>query len=245
MVARGDPDRALLADAVQQGRRLRRRMLDGSGGLVARWGAADILYPRIAQVDGLSVELSGLLPNRDHNADLLAALSRVHGASVSDAGASGPVVALFLADPFLRLPDVAGALRRLGLRRVVNLPSVMQYQPAYALTLDGLGIGPQREFRTLAALADAGFQVSTAVAHAQHVTKALAMRPEQVFLAPRFDCWFDPAMQETEFAGLCQAIRLAAGPARPPIRVLPPWPRPSDPARAGSTSAQDTARPSP
>lgn len=187
------------------GKTLRRIMLRSTVQGTESWQASDILYPFIPHIDGLTVELAGLLPNRSHNADLFAALSnRTRQRNVHD---EGPLVALFLADPFVRVADVARVLHRSGLQRIVNLPSVAQYDADYAQILDGLGIGPEREFSMLSSLAEEGLKVSVAVSHERHVDRALSLQPENVLLVPRFDHCYHEHQRSEALARLCAVIQ--------------------------------------
>lgn len=143
---------------------------------------ASILLPDIAPIAGLPIELAGLLPNRDHNEDMLRGLDALAG----DLGDPAPLVGLFAADPFLRVNRLAKRLAAQGLRDVVNLPSVAQYGADYSLTLNSLGIGPLHEIETLAQFKALGFRVSVAITCVEDLAAALPLQPRYLLAVPRF-----------------------------------------------------------
>ena len=67
----------------------------------------------------LPMELEALLPNRRHNDELMVQLQP----SLGEAGAQGnAIAAVFAADPFINVREMASALARVGVERVANFP---------------------------------------------------------------------------------------------------------------------------
>jgi predicted TIM-barrel enzyme len=113
-----------------------------------------VLMPRFPVPRGLPAELAALLPNVAYNPLLLEGLAlRSGGAQTAE------VAAIFMADPFLDLDGFARALERAGISRVTNLPSIAQYGNSFTATAEALDIGLETEWRRLAELANAGFDV--------------------------------------------------------------------------------------
>ena len=150
---------------------------------VSRTG--DIVLPPIFRAADLPIELSGLMPNRDHNGDLLLALEHMPRCRSGER----PVIGILAADPFLRIDQFADRLAEKGYRDVANLPSVTQYGGSFRAVLNDLNVGPAREVTVLAAFARLGFAVSVAIAHNDDIAPALALSPAHLFVVPSFDLW--------------------------------------------------------
>ncbi|MBL8269192.1 hypothetical protein [Steroidobacter sp.] len=135
--------------------------------------------------ENLSALLSGLAPNRDHNADLAQRL-----ADLPDRGKSrSPLFAIFAADPFIGGTGLMTALRAKGYDRVINWPTTSQYGEHFGGTLDSVNLGVRQECETLQRFSKQGYRVSIAVALPEAVAAFDGLQPEAVFVAPGFDLW--------------------------------------------------------
>jgi len=162
----------------------------------------EIVMPRIERAGALPLDLSGLLPNRDHNDDLLRLIDRASACRTGER----PLFAVFAADPFLHVELLAERLRGKGCRDLVNLPSAGQYGRAFRSILDDLKVGPAREFRTLARFTALGFAVSVAVARVEDVAEALALAPPRLFVVPTLDNWDGVGIDDGGLLALCRAV---------------------------------------
>lgn len=99
-------------------------------------------------------DLLALLPVADVNALTLTALEGLEPAAHPQMHA-----ALFCADPFLRVRDMADVLRRAGIGAVTNFPTVQMIDGETARDLDSADLGARREIRVLQQFAQAGFRV--------------------------------------------------------------------------------------
>ncbi|MBE0532332.1 MAG: phosphoenolpyruvate hydrolase family protein [Rhodospirillales bacterium] len=174
----------------------------------------DVVLPAIRHAPGLSLELSGLMPNRDHNGDLLQAVERMPHCPSGEC----PVIGILAADPFLRIDQLADRLAEKGYRNLANLPSVTQYGGAFRTILNDLDVGPAREIKVLGEFARLGFAVSVAVAHIDDVSVAFALAPACLFVVPSFDLWRDRTLDPDGLLALCDQVagrRRQASPATP------------------------------
>lgn len=146
--------------------------------------SSHLLWPA-RHCEGLSALLSGLAPNRDHNAELAQLLAGMPDRN----GAQSPMFAIFAADPFIGGTGLMTALRARGYERIVNWPSTCQYGADFSGTLDSVNLGIRQEGETLRRYAEQGFKVSVAVALPESVPAFAGLRPEAVFVAPGFDLW--------------------------------------------------------
>jgi hypothetical protein len=162
----------------------------------------DIVLPPIRCAPDLSVELSGLMPSRDHNGDLLQIVERAPHCLPGD----HPVIGILAADPFLRIDQLADRLADKGYRDLANLPAVSQYGAAFRPILNGLNVGPAREAKVLKEFARLGFAVSVAVAHVDDVAPALALAPTRLFVVPSFDLWRDRNLDLGGLLALCSQV---------------------------------------
>ena len=179
---------------------------------VSRTG--DIVLPPIFRAADLPIELSGLMPNRDHNGDLLLALEHMPRCRSGER----PVIGILAADPFLRIDQFADRLAEKGYRDVANLPSVTQYGGSFRAILNDLNVGPAREVTVLAAFARLGFAVSVAIAHNDDIAPALALSPAHLFVVPSFDLWAGHEPDPDGLLGFCGRVaehRQKAGLATP------------------------------
>lgn len=162
----------------------------------------EIIMPRIERAGALPLDLSGLLPNRDHNESLLGLIERAPACRMGER----PLCAVFAADPFLNVELLAERLRSKGCRDLVNLPSASQYGSAFRSILDNLKVGPNREFRTLARFSALSFAVSVAVARVEDVAGALALAPPRLFVVPSLDDWDGVSINGGGLLALCRAV---------------------------------------
>src|SRR5689334_6158946 len=100
--------------------------------------SSQVIAPSIPS-SPLTPLLGGLMPNRDHNEDLVHCLKSI---APGDA-ATQPLFSVFAADPFLKAKPVARRLLEKGYRRVVNWPTTAQYGPEFYKVLDSVGLGPR------------------------------------------------------------------------------------------------------
>ena len=161
----------------------------------------NLVIPAISRAGDLALELSGLLPNRDHNGDLLAAIERMLRCLTGER----PVFAVLAADPFLRVDLMSDRLAQKGYRQVVNLPSVGQYGAEFTPMLGDLDLGVQREFRVLTKFKARGFDIAATVAAERDIDAALALDPERLFVAPNFDFWHKDRLDPDRLTALCRA----------------------------------------
>jgi predicted TIM-barrel enzyme len=118
---------------------------------------ADAVYiPGLRGLEGPHLDLLATLPISDVNGTLMAALDDPLP-WLKDAEA--PVVGLFLADPFLRLAEVAAQLKRAGVRRVANYPTLQAFEGETARALASVGFALEAELDGLRMLAAGGFEV--------------------------------------------------------------------------------------
>lgn len=162
----------------------------------------DIVLPPIARAPDLPLELSGLMPNRDHNGDLMREIEHLPNCLPDQR----PVIGILAGDPFLRIDQLANRLEEKGYRDVANLPSVSQYGAAFRTLLNDLNVGPAREMRILAELARLDFTVSVAVAHDDDIAPALALAPACLFVVPSFDLWKDRKLDVDALLAFCSEV---------------------------------------
>ena len=121
-------------------------------GLDAAERARSLFLPALAGAPEGLLDLLALLPVADVNGALLAALAEQGCFPPGEA----PVAAVFCADPFLRVPDMAEALLAAGIRRVANYPSVQVIDGETGRAIAAVGYGPDEELATLLRLREAG-----------------------------------------------------------------------------------------
>ena len=146
--------------------------------------------------------LSGLLPNRDHNEELVRDLRVIP----RNRAAAQPIFAVFAADPFIEGKQITQTLFEKGYRRIVNWPTTAQYGREFSEALDSVNLGPRQEYENLQRLADRGLSISLAVCTADRAMDVASIRPEIVFLAPTFDLWVNGKMRSSELLRRCAAL---------------------------------------
>jgi predicted TIM-barrel enzyme len=118
--------------------------------------AGTLFLPGLRGFAGPDLDLLAMMPVCDVNGGLADALDVL---PPWPADGAAPAVGLFLLDPFLRLSDMAARLRRAGVRRVANYPTVAVLEGETARALASVGISPAGEFEALRALAADGFGI--------------------------------------------------------------------------------------
>ena len=181
---------------------------------VSRTG--DIVLPPIAGAAGLPLELAGLMPNRDHNGDLLREVESLPHCLPGQR----PVIGILAADPFLRIDQLADRLAGKGYRDVANLPSVSQYGAAFRPLLNDLNVGPAREIGVLNEFAKLAFSVSVAVAHNDDIAPALGLAPSRLFVVASFDLWRDRTLDSSGLLALCSEVAERRQRASPHTQIV-------------------------
>ena len=159
----------------------------------------DIVLPPIRRSPHLPIELSGLMPNRDHNGDLLSEIERLPHCLAGE----WPVFGILAADPFLRIDQMARRLRSKGYGHLANLPSAGQYGAGFRMVLGDLKLGPSREREVLKQFAELGFTISVAIAQDEDIMPSLALDPVYIFIVPSFDLWTDGTVDSRAMLDLC------------------------------------------
>lgn len=162
----------------------------------------DIVLPPIRRAPDLPIELSGLLPNRDHNGDLLVEIERMPTCLPGER----PVIGILAADPFLRIDQLSERLSAKGYQDLANLPSAAQYGASFRAILDDLNVGPGRERQVLRQFRSLGFAVSATVADADDIADSLALEPQHLFVAPDFDLWNDGVANADALLTFCSDV---------------------------------------
>ncbi|QYU66804.1 alpha/beta fold hydrolase [Leptolyngbya sp. 15MV] len=110
-----------------------------------------VYLPALAGFPPHLTAILGLLPVLEINGTLIADL-----AARRPFRAAPPIAGLFACDPFLRVADMAGALRRAGITAVINYPTVQSFEGETAAALAAVGYRAEAEFRVLQRLAEHG-----------------------------------------------------------------------------------------
>lgn len=143
--------------------------------------APDALFvPGLAGLEGPDLDLLALMPVCDVNGALAEALE----GRAPWAPGSAPAAGLFLLDPFLRAEDMAGTLRRAGIGRVANYPTIQGYDGGTARSLASVGFSPAAELEALRAFAALGFQTMGFAAGAAAARELAASGAGTVVLHP-------------------------------------------------------------
>jgi predicted TIM-barrel enzyme len=163
--------------------------------------ASRLIAPPIPR-SSLTPLLSGLLPNRDHNDDLMRGLDRLPRGSA----ASQPLFAVFAADPFIEGKRIAYRLLGKGYKRIVNWPTTAQYGAKFSAELDSVNLGPRQEYEKLSSFAHRGLSISVAVCTEEAAPELTRLKPEFVFLAPTFALWVNGWMRSKDLLVRCAAL---------------------------------------
>lgn len=126
-----------------------------TAGEVAATSGDRFFCPALAGHPVDHAEYLALLPVQDSNGRLL------HALSATPAGAlDGATVGVFAVDPFRPVGPFLSALRRAGVRGVVNFPTTALFDGETGETLRSVGLGPDREATFLEQAAREGFAVT-------------------------------------------------------------------------------------
>ncbi len=158
--------------------------------------ARTILLPALAPFAPETWPLVALLPVLDINGALRAALQMRRPFR-----AAAPVAGLFACDPFLRLSDMAATLRRSGITRVVNFPTVQIFEGETAAALAAVGYRAEAEFRLLQRLAEQGFSPIACATSRRAADVALGFGLRRILLHPGVSPGHDHASWWAELAG--------------------------------------------
>jgi predicted TIM-barrel enzyme len=167
-------------------------------------GESHLVTPGIPK-SPLTPLLAGLLPNRNHNDDLVRDLQAIPPAGRS----AQPVFSVFAADPFIEGKRVAYWLLAKGYRRVVNWPTTAQYESDFCAALDSVNLGPRQEYECLSRLADRGLSISLALASPDEAAQCERLKPEMIFFTPSFELWSNGALRSAELLRRCKALARA------------------------------------
>lgn len=172
-----------------------------------------LFLPPVESVGNLPYELAGLLPNREHNRDLMTLIGDLPENRVGDRA----VVGVFTADPFLNCKQIAARLAAKGYGRVANIPPVAGYGAEFLATLDNVRSGQVREERTIEQMRGLGLTVCPAVALIECLPAALASNPPLLWIAPGFDMWKDDSVDPEALLLLCREV---AGRTNIPLIII-------------------------
>ena len=155
-----------------------------------------MFLPALAPFAPETWPLVALLPVLDINGALRSALE-----ARPPFRAAPPVAGLFACDPFLRLADIAAALRRAGIAAAVNFPTVQIFGGETAAALAAVGYRAEAEFRLLQRLAEQGFAPIACATSRRAVDAALGFGLRRILLHPGVSPPPDPAAWWAELAG--------------------------------------------
>lgn len=162
-------------------------------------GPSTAFIPALAPFPAPLWPLVAHLPVLDVNGALLLALS-----GLRPFAAAAPVAAVFACDPFLRVADAAVALRRAGIGRVLNWPSVQAHDGEAAAALAAVGYRAEAEFRVLLAFAAHGLEPLAFAAGRGAADAALAFGLRRLVL-PAGEGWADLASHVAVEGGVALA----------------------------------------
>jgi len=139
-----------------------------------------LLVPPVPPAPGLRFDIAALLPNRDHNADLIDLLADLGTAPIGP-----PVFAGILAgDPFLPEIRLLQALRSANIIGVANLPSIGQFGSAFEAHMDQVASGVGREFEVLERFGAAGLRTAAMIVSPHHAERAVSIGADPIIVAP-------------------------------------------------------------
>ena len=162
----------------------------------------DVAIPYVRVLPPIPVQLSGLVPNRDHNAELLTALRTAPRAL----GGQQPSFGIFAADPFLRPAALSSEVLRIGRCRVINFPTVAQFGLSFSETAGSVEQGVASELHNLDAFKHAGCDIGIALCDAENLTVALALDPTYVMVCPSYDDWTGSHVDPASLLQRCRAL---------------------------------------
>ncbi|HVL73613.1 MAG TPA: phosphoenolpyruvate hydrolase family protein [Beijerinckiaceae bacterium] len=142
--------------------------------------AGAVFVPGLRGLEGPHLDLLATLPICDVNGALLSSLE----APPWPAEGPAPVAGLFLADPFLREAEVAARLRRAGVRRLANYPTIQAFDGEAARALASVGLSFAEELAALRAFVAEGFGAVGFAAGAAAARELAALGASAVVLHP-------------------------------------------------------------
>lgn len=180
----------------------RLKLASQSGSWNTLLSSHDLAIPHVRVLPPIPLELSGLVPNRDHNAELLTALRKAPRAL----GGQQPSFGVFAADPFLRPAALSSEVRRIGSCRVINFPTVAQFGRSFSDTAGSVEHGVASELHNLEAFKRAGCEIGIALCDAENLGEALALDPAYVMVCPSYDDWTGSRVDTNSLLQRCRAL---------------------------------------
>lgn len=165
-------------------------------GLRRETRAQAVFLPALAPFAPDHWPLVGLLPVLDINGALVSALG-----SRAPFRTTPPIAGIFATDPFLRLADLAEALRRAGVTQVINYPTLQLYDGEMTAALASVGYRAEAELRLLARLAERGLAPVACVTSRAAADLALGLGLRRMVLHPGLGARPCPAAWWAELAG--------------------------------------------
>ncbi|MEM7520395.1 MAG: phosphoenolpyruvate hydrolase family protein [Pseudomonadota bacterium] len=135
-----------------------------------------------AQPTTLPLEIAAHLPAEAEGGDWLDQLTKTPELT-------NIAVGLLVANPMLLPQRVSAQLQTLGVKTVINLPSVAQHDPEFGAMLSEVDLGPQRELEMMISFREAGLSCIVAVATAQEAQSALAAGFDHLAVLPRVQAY--------------------------------------------------------
>lgn len=158
--------------------------------------AHSIWLPALAPFPASLWPLVSLLPVLDINGALAAALE-----GQAPFGGAPPAAGIFACDPFLRPTDLAAGLHRVGIREVVNAPTIQLFDGETAAELGSVGYRAEAEFRLLLRLAERGLEPIACVTSRAAADLALGLGLRRLLLHPGLTPPADPQAWWADLAG--------------------------------------------
>ncbi|MBX9752542.1 MAG: phosphoenolpyruvate hydrolase family protein [Roseococcus sp.] len=158
--------------------------------------AQSIWLPALAPFPPHLWPLVALLPVLDINGALAAALEAQRPFRTAP-----PIAGIFACDPFLRPTDLAAGLHRVGIRAVVNAPTIQLFDGETAAELGSVGYRAEAEFRVLLRLAERGLEPIACVTSRAAADLALGLGLRRFLLHPGLTPPADPQAWWRELAG--------------------------------------------
>lgn len=176
--------------------------------------ATALLVPDFPVPRGMPAQAAALLPNTRYNHNLLESLAQRSASS-----ASSEVATVFAADPFLNVDLHARALRRRGISRLANLPTMALLGQDFLSISGQVGMGVDIEFERLDRFASHGFELFVVVSEAGRVQDALRAGAAAIIVAVAIAEDPEQADETRLLADLCSQVMEAAGGACPVLAL--------------------------
>ncbi len=130
----------------------------------------NMIVPAPSRPGEVPLCLRGLLPTHNHNRNLIDLLN---SCPVNAFAGHAVVAAIFAADSFLPFIDIVRAMRRAGIRKVTNFPTVSAYGPLVETALSDVGLGVELEFEILARFRNSAFETAATLREVKHQKAAI------------------------------------------------------------------------